>query len=165
LYRLSGLNYLEGRIVYCDNGRCPLRYKPMHPPEELAYAPSKKGHGFDVIACIGRLRYRDKLTRLEILTRLVKDHPALVITERHVENLYRLYGELVSGSTLMDREIIAAIKANKVMVLSLDGAKPIRNNDSVWFVRDVVSGITLAAQAMTSCTAEALVKLCPFGQR
>ena len=82
-----------------------------------------------------------------------------MIGERQVENLYKLYGELVSGSTLMDRKIIAAINASKVIVLSLDGAKPIRNNDSVWFVRDVVSGLTLAAQAMTSCTAEALVKL------
>jgi len=159
VYGLSGLKYLEGQIVYCDNGQCPLRHKPMHPPEELACAPTKKGHGFDVIARIGQLRYSEKLARLEILMRLAKDHPALVISERHVENLYRLYGELVSGSTLMDPKVIAAIKAAKVMVLSLDGAKPIRNNDSVWFVRDVVSGITLAAQAMTSCTTKALVKM------
>ena len=164
-YLLSGLNFLEGQIVCCHNGHCALRYKPMHPAEELAYAPTKKGHGFDVIARVGQHRYGDKLTRLEILARLEKEYPDLVISERQVENLYKLYGKLVSGSTLMDREVIAAMKGNKVIVLSLDGAKPIRNNDSVWFVRDVVSGITLAAQAMTSCTAEALVKLCPFGQR
>src|SRR6267143_427799 len=61
-YLLSGLKYLDGQIVYCHNGRCPLRYKPMHPLEELAYAPPKKGHGFDVIARIGQLRYGDELT-------------------------------------------------------------------------------------------------------
>ena len=158
-YVLAGLRYVDGQIVYCHNGRCPLRYKPMHPPKELALAPPSKGHGFDVIACVGRLRYGERLTRPEIKTRLALDYPSLVISERQIQTLYELYGELVSGSTLMDQDVIAAIKANKVIVLSLDGAKPIRNNDSVWFVRDVVSGITLAAQAMTSCTTEALVNL------
>jgi hypothetical protein len=66
---------------------------------------------------------------------------------------------LVSASTLRDPDVIAAIKANKCMVLSFDGGKPIRDNDSVWFVRDLMSGITLAALPMTSCTTAALVKL------
>jgi hypothetical protein len=158
-YLLSGLHYVDGQIVYCPNGRCTLRYKPMHPPEELALVRPLKGHGFDVIACIGRLRHGEELTRPGMKTRLARDYPLLEISERQIQNLYDLYGELVSGSTLVDEDVIATIKANKVMVLSLDGAKPMRDNDSVWFVRDVVSGITLAAQAMTTCTTEALVKL------
>lgn len=158
-YHLSGLQYLAGQIVYCHNGGCRLRYKPMHPPEELERVPPRKGHGFDVIARIGKLRYREKLTRSEIWTRLAKDHPALVISPRQIENLYKFYAALVSVSTLSDPDIIAAIKANKCMVLSFDGGKPIRDNDSVWFVRDLMSGITLAALPMTSCTTEALVDM------
>ena len=69
-YVLAGLRYVDGQIVYCHNGRCPLRYKPMHPPKELTLAPPSKGHGFDVIACVGRLRYGERLTRPEIKTRL-----------------------------------------------------------------------------------------------
>lgn len=158
-YLRSGLKYLDGQIVYCHNGQCPLRFKPMHPPEELALVPPLKGYGFDVIASIGQSRYGEELRRLEIKAQLARDFPLVEISERQIETLYKLYGQLVSGSTLKDPEVIAKIKANKVMVLSTDGAKPIRNNDSVWFVRDVVSGITLAAMAMTSCTKAALVKL------
>ena len=158
-YCNDGLHYVDGQIVYCYNGACPLRFKPMHPPEELSLAAPLQGHGFDVIATIGQLRYGEGLKRSAIHMRLAQDYPALKISERQVQELWELYGELVSGSTLTDHKVIAKIKRGKVMVLSLDGAKPIRNNDSVWFVRDVVSGITLAAQAMTSCTTEALVKL------
>lgn len=158
-YRLDGLFYVDGQIVYCHNGACPLRYKPMHPPEELALAPPGRGYGFDVLALTGQHRFGERLTRLEILNRLAADHPKVVISERQVQNLYDLYGALVSGATLEDPAIIEEIKKNRGMVLCFDGAKPMRDHDSVWFVQDVVSGITLAAQAMTSCTTEALVEL------
>jgi hypothetical protein len=131
----------------------------MHPPREVAMAPQKKGYGFDVIACIGHMRYRDSLTRLEILNRLGREFPQLEISEREVEVLYKLYGALVSGTTLKDPAVIKLIKKNKAIVLSLDGAKPIKDHESVWFVRDVVSGVTLAALAMRSCTKRALVRL------
>lgn len=158
-FHLSGLQYVDAQIVYCDNGRCALRFKPMHPPEELARAPLRKGYGFDVIARIGQMRYSNSLTRLEIKSRLGKEFPLLVISERQVENLYKLYGALVSGTTLQDPAVIKLIKKNKALVLSLDGAKPIKDHESVWFVRDVISGVTLAALAMRSCTTKALVRL------
>ena len=158
-YVLAGLRYVDGQLVYCHNGRCPLRYKPMHPPEELALAPLGKGHGYDVIASIGQLRYGESLTRDEIRARLQREFPELVISVRQVETLYKLYGALVSGTTLKDPAVTKLIQGNKAIVLALDGAKPIKDHESVWFVRDVISGVTLAALAMRSCTKDALVRL------
>jgi hypothetical protein len=158
-YQLDGLYYLDAQIVHCFNGQCPLRYRRMHPPGELALVPPKKGFGFDVIARIGQLRFGRKLTRAEIKARLAIDHPALEISERQVEYLFDLYGELVAGTVLTDPEVIKRIRANKAMVLSIDGSKPMRDHESVWFVRDLMSGITLAAAAMGSCTTAALVGL------
>lgn len=159
-YQLDGVYYVDGQIVYCQNGRCPLRHKPIHPPEELALVALGKGYGFDVIARIGQLRFqRPPLSRGEITARLALEHPALVISERNVENLFKLYGALVSGTILHDAGVIKAIKKNRALVLSLDGAKPLKDHESVWFVRDLMSGITLGAQAMRSCTATALAKL------
>lgn len=158
-YQLDGVFYVDGQIVYCYNGACPLRHKPMHPPEELALAALRKGYGFDVIAHIGQLRFRERLTRTEIKTRLALEHPALVISERNIENLFKLYGVLVSGTVLEDAGVIRSIKKNRALVLSLDGAKPLKDHESVWFVRDLMSGITLGARAMRSCTAGVLAKL------
>jgi MULE transposase-like protein len=158
-YQLEGAFFLDAQIVHCVNGVCPLRFKRMHPPAELALAPPKKGFGFDVIARIGQLRFGLRRTRAEIREFLLEEHPALQISERQVENLFNLYGELISGSTLSDPTVVNAIRANKALVLSLDGAKPIRDHESVWFVRDLMSGITLAAAAMNSCTGAALIRL------
>ncbi len=158
-YLLDGLRFVTGQIVYCDNGRCPLRFKAMHPPEELALVPQHKLHGFDAIATIGHMRFRDHLTRSEILGRLGKDFPRLAISERQVETLYKLYGALISGTTMKDPAVIKKIKSKRAIVLSLDGAKPIKDQESVWFIRDLISGVTLAARAMRSCTKPALVDL------
>ena len=158
-YQLTGLYYVDGQIVYCHNGACPLRYKPMHPPQETTLAAPGMGHAFDVIACIGHRRYGDEMTRPEIKEWLARHYPNLAISERQIQNLWELYGALVSRSTLEDPAVIAEIKANRVMVLTLDGAKPILGQDSVWFVRDLVSGITHAAKAMASCTTASLVDL------
>ena len=158
-FQLDGAYYLDGQIVHCLNLRCPLRFKAMHPPEEDALVPRKKGFGFDVIARIGELRFNEVLTRAEIKERLSAEHPLLVISERHIEALFKLYAKLVSGSVLKDPAVIKAFRANKAIVLSIDGSKPIKDHDSVWFVRELISGITLAAVALTSCTTPALVKL------
>ena len=158
-YQLDGLFYVDGQIVHCVYGQCSLRYKRMHPPAELALAPPKKGFGFDVIARIGQLRFGHDLNRAAIKARLAIDHPAVVISERQVEYLYKLYGALVTGTTLTDPSVIKSIRKNKALVLSTDGAKPMKDHESVWFVRDLMTGITLAAAAMNSCTTAALVKL------
>ena len=94
-FQLDGVYYVDGQIVRCLNGRCPLVYKVMHPPEEDALVGRKKGFGFDVIARIGHLRFNDVLTRLEIKERLGAEHPSLVISERQVEVLFNLYAKLV----------------------------------------------------------------------
>lgn len=158
-YRLDGAYYVDGQIVHCWNGLCPLRFKPMHCPEERALVAPKKGYGFDVVACIGRLRFGDRLTRNEIVEWLAKHHPALKISDRQVENIFNLYGALVTGTVLKDADVIATVRTNRAIVLAIDGAKPMQDHDSVWFVRDLMSGITLAALATTSCTVAVLTRL------
>jgi hypothetical protein len=158
-FRLDGPYYVDSQIVYCSNGRCPLRFKPQHPPEELALAPPLKGYGFDVLAAAGQLRYGEGLTRLQIQARLLEEHPALKISERQVQNLYELYGALTSGGTLTDQSVIRRIRANGALVLSFDGAKPLRDHESVWFVRDDLSGQTLVAQVMRSANKAAVGRM------
>lgn len=158
-YRLAGLLFAECQLVYCRIGSCPLRFKPMRPPQLEALAPSSKGYGYDVIARVGHLRFAEKLSRAQIHERFKQDHPAVVLSERQVQNLYELYGALASGSVLENAAVIEAVKKQRALVLAVDGAKPMRENDSVWFVRDLLSGTILAAEAMSSCTTATLAKL------
>jgi hypothetical protein len=92
------------------------------------------------------------MTYAAIRVKLEKEH-GFVISVRQIENLADLFGALMSGAHLEDGTLIAEMKASGRMVLSIDAAKPLKDDDAVWFVRDVLSGNTLAAGTLRSSTA------------
>jgi hypothetical protein len=130
----------------------------MHPPAELLLAPQGERFGSDVIAAIGIHRFKEGLTRAQIVKRLWDEH-RLPISERQVNRYYDLYGQLVAAKNLEDPELLKKVKAAGILVLSLDGAKPITGHDAVWFVRDVISGRMLVSRSMRSTTEDDLVEL------
>jgi hypothetical protein len=156
--RLDAAYRVTSQTTYCRNGACPLIYKVMHPPAEWAMAAPSQRFGFDVVAKVGQLRYGERLTAQQIQARLLREDK-LDMAERSVSNLYTLYGVLVSGEHLRDPDLIAEVKANKALVIGLDGGQPIKGHETVWFVRDLLTGQTLVAQAMRSTTAKDLAKL------
>jgi len=162
VFRLDRLYGVTAQVVYCRTPGCPLQMKDVHPPQELAFAPPYKGFGCDVIAEVGQLRNGREngrpMTRLEIKAYL-KARYALEISERQVNTLYDFYGALVTSANLEDRDLIAQLIKNRGVVISLDGGDPTLGQESVWFVRDVISGRTLVAEALRSHAEEDLVKL------
>jgi hypothetical protein len=130
----------------------------VHPVEEWVLAPAYERFGSDVIAACGILHYAEKLGRDSIVARLWKEHQ-LKIAPRTANRLFDIYGALVSGAHLKDPELIRQLQQQRVAVLSLDGAEPIKGREPVWFVREVTSGLVLAAKTMVSCTAADLVEL------
>lgn len=93
-----------------------------------------------------------------------RDPPALPRGPIRGIRRFKLHGALVSGTILHDAGVIKAIKKNRALVLSLDSAKPVKDHESVWLICDLMSGITLGAHAMRSCTATALAKLLSCSQ-
>lgn len=156
--RLDRFLWVESQIHYCPNGRCELRRRGSHPPEEWMLAPIYERFGSDVIAACGVLHYQQRLGRDAIVAQLWEGH-RLKISPRTVNRLFDIYGALVGGSHLKNPELIRELKAQRVVVLSLDGAEPIKGRDPVWFVRETTGGQVLAAQALKSCRAEDLVEL------
>lgn len=147
--RLSGPVHAVSQTVYCTRGRCPLNKAVLHPVQELVLAPRGSRVGSDVIAWIGQVGFGEKLKRAQIRQRLREEH-GLLLSETTIQNSADLYAALLSLANLEDPELIGLLKHNGVVVLSADGAKPIRGDDCVWFLRDVISGRTLAAEVFTS---------------
>lgn len=156
--RLDEFLFVEVQIAYCTNGRCPLVRKGMHPPEEWALSPAYERFGSDVIAACGLLHFVEKLGRDAIVSRLRTQY-GVEMSPRTANRLFDLYGALVSGSHLDDPLLIRELQKQRVMVISLDGAEPIKGCDPVWFVRDVTSGLVLAAKAMSSCRGQDIAAL------
>jgi hypothetical protein len=141
--------------MYCENWRCSLHKLPLHPPEELRRALPGMQVGTDAWAEIARLRFTKKMKRGEIKQDLADEH-GFVISERHIENLADLFGALLSGAHLKDPWLIETLKASGRLVISIDAAKPLKDDDPVWFVRDALTGNALAAATLRSSTAEDL---------
>jgi hypothetical protein len=130
----------------------------MHPVEEWALAPAYERFGCDVIASCGVWHFAQKLNREEIAQKLLVEHQ-LRMSSRTANRLFDIYGRLVSGAQLEDPEIIRRLKKQRVAVLTLDGAEPIKGREPVWLVREATSGLVLAGQTMVSCTTADLVEL------
>lgn len=107
--RLGELLWIESQIHYCPNGRCPLRRKGMHPPEEWMLAPAYERFGSDVIALCGVLHFGEKLGRETIAAGLQGEYH-VQIAPRTVNRLFDLYGALVSGAQLRNAEMIVSAR-------------------------------------------------------
>ncbi len=149
IFRLAGPVDVTSQTVYCVRGRCPLHRAVLHPAAELALAPRGSRLGNDVIGWIGQMRFGRKVKRADIRERLSEEF-GLQISETTIQSAADLYAALVELSNLEDPELIAELKRNRTVVLSADAAKPIRGDDAVWFLRDVLSGRTLGAQLLSS---------------
>lgn len=114
--------------------------------------------GNDVLAKIGRLRYGDHLTRVQIQAVLFKED-GFEISDREVEYAFEWYGQLVSGAIFKDKTLLGELRSQGGVVLSLDGAEPMKGHEQVWLVRDTISGRTLRALSLRSTTAPDLQKL------
>lgn len=155
---LDDLLWVECQIGYCTNGRCALVRKGIHPVGEWALAPAYERFDCEVIATCGIWHFAERMNREDIAKKLFQDYK-LQMAPRTANRLFDLYGALVSGAQLEDPDIIRRLKKQRVAVLSLDGAEPIKGRDPVWFVRETTSGLALAAKAMVSCTTADLVEL------
>lgn len=134
------------------NWECALFKELLHPPQELVLAPPGVRVGNDVWAEIGRLHFQKKMT-FSMIRRQLQEEYGFVISEREIEDLAALFGALMSGAHLKDPELIRELKESGRMVLSIDAAKPLKDDDAVWFLRDVLTGNTLAAGTLRSSTA------------
>ena len=107
--------------------------------------------GNDAWAEIGWLRFVKKFRYPQIRECLEEEH-GFVISERQIENLAVLFGALLSGAHLDDPWLIATLKDSGRMVISIDAAKPLKDDDAVWFVRDALTGNALMAATLRSST-------------
>jgi len=61
------------------------------------------------------------------------------ISDREVEYAFEWYGQLVSGAVFKDKKLLGELRSQGGVVLSLDGAEPMKGHEQVWLVRDTIS--------------------------
>jgi hypothetical protein len=158
------VSLLGGRVVRlrlkirrCQNPDCARYHLACRPETEGRWALPEHEFGLEVVALVGRLRYREHRSVTEI-------HPALhdrqvMISERTVTNLLGRYDELVAVSLLDNRRLQQVLAEQTRVMIAVDGLQPDVGHEVLWVVRDCLSGEVLLARSLLSATTADLTAL------
>ena len=154
IIRLNGIIYAVCHAYVCQTCSGPIYRSAQAEALALKYGT----FGVDVIVRAGRLRYGEHLTRQETYEALRQAE--IPICERHVQNLYEAYLVLLGCDLLRTLEKLEPqIETNGGLLLSIDGIQPDKGNETLFMIREVLTGTTLAAANLVSANTEKLKEL------
>jgi hypothetical protein len=143
VYELTQARFVTSLGFRCPNPGCP------HPEtvyrSALGESLSLKGstYGLDVVVHIGHLWLHEHRNRSEIHAR-IKEH--VPVSERHVQNLFESYLALVRCEQAANvAQLPGLVQKQGGLVLSLDGLRPENGNESLYILREVLSGLVVWA--------------------
>jgi hypothetical protein len=154
---LDGVTRLNLTIRRCRNDACAANRRPYRPEAEGRVALPRHEFGLDVIALVGRMRYREHRSVPEIRTHLLGR--GVAIAERTVLNLLDRYDELLAVALTDDARLRTVLADQKRVILAVDGLQPDVGHEVLWVVRDCLSGEILLARSLLSARREDLVTL------
>jgi hypothetical protein len=159
VYELTGARFVTSLGFRCPNPGCP-QPKTVY-RSALGESLSIKGstYGLDVVVHIGHLWLHENRNRSEIHAQIKGRVP---LSERHVQNLFESYLALLrceQAGNVAQLPLLAQKQSG--LVLSLDGLRPENGNESLYILREVLSGLVLWAvnlQEADQATLAALLK-------
>jgi hypothetical protein len=153
----------------CPDLQCEGHRRTYRSLEADALALPGMTYGLDIVLLVGRLRlcehqtvdeiHRERLSRLEKLR--------VRISRREILYLFEAYCALLRASSLVkdDQEWLAQVEKNGGIIVAVDGIEPEKGNETVYLVRDALTGRVLAAEnVMSSETAVMKALLAPIAE-
>src|SRR6266568_3716052 len=138
----------------CPDAECAGHQRTYRSVRADALALPWFTYGVDIVLLVGRLRLREHLTVDEIHQELLKRLEPLGVktARREVLYLFEAYCTLLRASSEAkdDVEWLAQVEKNGGIIVSVDGIQPEKGNETVYLVRDALTGRVLAAENVTS---------------
>lgn len=155
------------RLVHCGY-RCPqpecAGSKTLYRSAEAdALALAGFTFGLDMVLVVGHLRLKEHKTVDEI-HQVLSQHLAPLaqtISRREILFLFEAYTAVLRAGTEVahDEAWKEQVQKNKGIVLSIDGIQPDKGNETIYLIRDVLTGRILTADNVTESTKERLKEL------
>src|SRR5437763_10300262 len=151
---LAGVIKLTHAGYRCPDAQCPGHQRTYRSVEADALALPRMTYGLDIVLLVGRLHLREHRTvdeiHQEVLTRL--EPLGVKIARREILYLFEAYCTLLRAASLVkdDQEWLAQVKKNGGIIVSVDGIQPEKGNETVYLVRDALTGRVLEASNVTS---------------
>jgi hypothetical protein len=151
---LQGVIKLNHAGYRCPDAQCVGHARTYRSVEADALALPHFTYGLDIVLLVGRLRLREHQTVDEIHRELLKQLEPLgvKIARREILYLFEAYCTLLRASSEAkdDQQWLAQVKENGGIIVSVDGIQPEKGNETVYLVRDALTGRVLAAENVTS---------------
>jgi hypothetical protein len=138
----------------CPDPACAGHQRTYRSAQADALALPWFTYGVDVVLLVGQLRLQNHQTVDEIHQELLQRLAPLEvkISRREVLYLFEAYSTLLRASSAAkdDVEWLAQVEKNGGIIVSVDGIQPEKGNETVYLVRDALTGRVLAAENVTS---------------
>jgi hypothetical protein len=147
----------------CPEVTCPGHARLYRSAAADALALPGFTFGLDIVLLVGSLRLGRHRTvdevHQEVLSRL--EPLGVTISRREILFLFETYSALVRAATEVegDQDWRAQAQANGGLLLSIDGIQPDKGNETIYLVRDLLTGRLLVAENVTSTRTEVLTQL------
>lgn len=130
------------RPGHCPNATCPGAHMRLLSAQAQQIAPAGSTYGYDVVVRIGWLRQYQRATYGEIHRDLCG---AVSISPSHVAYLYQhVYLPLLACHERQHRARLGHMAQEQGgLIVALDGLAPQEGEPQIWFIRDLLSGLTL----------------------
>lgn len=160
---LQGPLRLIHRSSRCPNAGCATRLRTYRSAAADALALPNFTFGLDLVILVGHLRLAAHQTLDEVHQALLERLApfALTISRREVLYLFDAYASLLqaAGSVAEDAQWRAQVEEHGGIILSIDGIQPDKGNETVYLVRDVLTGRVLSADNVTSSETAVIKRL------
>jgi hypothetical protein len=155
---LNSIFHVTSLAYKCSNTIC-LEPKAIYRCME-AETLSLKHYQFslDVIAKVGHLRFNEHKTIRQIRC-ILKQRFKLKISRSEINLLCQVYLALIKANRQQDTDFIEKLQSNGGIVLSIDGVQPEKGNETLWILRDMLTGETLLARNLQSADKDSIASL------
>src|SRR6266516_753386 len=138
----------------CPDTQCPGHQRTHRSAQADALALPWFTYGVDIVLLVGRLRLREHQTVDEVHQELLRRLEPLGVrmARREILYLFEAYATLMRASSEAkdDQEWLLQVKKNGGIIVSVDGIQPEKGNETVYVVRDALTGRVLVAEQVTS---------------
>lgn len=160
---LAGVIKVTHAGYRCPDGECPGHQRTYRSVEADALALPGFTYGLDIVLFVGRLHLGKHQTVDEVHQELLERLSPLGvrISRREILYLFEAYSTLLRASSEAkdDLEWLEQAKKNGGIIVSVDGIQPEKGNETVYVVRDALSGRVLAAEQVNSSETEVMKAL------
>jgi len=150
---MKGSLWVVTNYYSCVNSKCE-----MHQAFPAVYpsALKRKRHSLNVWAKVIQHHFKHHLN-YSLTVELMWDDWEVSISKDTVKHICQYFE--MAGKQYMDESVLKDIKKNGRIILSLDGAQPVKGEPSLWVFSDRLTGHVLLARNLDSAPAPKLLEL------